>query len=262
MERNQFTYIQMNTSAHLLNAYDELALTIKKKAYIPGESNPFNIPFDKHKQSAGCVGLNLALININAAVLEGSLRSLLCEVIQRDSEKLGEHTISNTDQPQYKVLTRSYDLLKSFQEEVEFQGGWDKLKRQYKEYLDVNLDKALDKEKTSAINSIFTLRNIAAHGTTYVVPKDTLTDDDKGTYLFKWQCKTQSLTIYTKKIFNLDVLSALQHPCFAYHYMELTKELLNKIQSDRFPPNAKMLLKNIRDYSFGYRNFGSLVLEK
>ena len=94
-----------------------------------------------------------------------------------------------------------------------------------------------------------------------MIPKHALTDDDKGTYLFKWQSKTQSLTVYTKKVFNLDVLNALKHPCFAYHYLELIKELLELIQNENFPPNAKMLLDNIRNYSFGYRNFGAVVVE-
>ncbi|OOQ62925.1 hypothetical protein [Vibrio parahaemolyticus] len=262
MERNQFTFIQMNTSAHLLYAYDELALTIKKKVRMFDVSDPFSVAYDKHQLNGEFIALNLALMNMNAAILEGSLRSLLCEIIQRDSELLGEHSISNSSQPEYRVLTSSYELLKRLQEEVEFQGGWDKLKRQYKEYLGINLDDILDKEKTSAINSIFTLRNIAAHGTSYVIPKHALTDEDKGTYLFKWQSKTQSLTVYTKKVFSLDVLNALKHPCFAYHYLELIKELLNGIQSDKFPPNAKMLLDNIRSYSFGYRNFGPVTVEK
>lgn len=262
MERNQFTFMQMNTPSHLLYAYDELALTIKKKARMPDVNNVFSVSYDKHELNGEFIGLNLALMNMNAAILEGSLRSLLCEVIQRNSESLGEHSIANAAESEYLILTRSYDLLKRFQEDVEFQGGWDKLKRQYKEYLGVNLDGILDKEKTSAINSIFTLRNIAAHGTSYVIPKDTLTDDDKGTYPFKWQSKTQSLTVYTKKIFQSDVLTALTHPCFACHYMELIKELIESIFREDLPPNAKLLLDNIRSYSFGYRNFGPVVLEK
>lgn len=262
MERTPFTFIQMNTSAHLLYAYDELALLVKRKAYISGEDNPFTVSYDKHVRKSEYLSLNLALMNMNAAVLEGSLRSLLCELLQRDAEMLGEHSIFNTYQPEYRMLARSYNQLKSLKEEVELQGGWDKLKRHYKEYLGVNIDTLLDKEKTSAINSIFTLRNIAAHGTSYVIPKVALTDNDKGTYLFKWQSKTQSLSVYTKKVFDLDVLEALQHPCFAYHFMELTKELMQKIKSDRFPPNAKMLLDNIRNYSFGYRNFASVVVER
>ncbi|MFQ1952904.1 hypothetical protein ACK346_05820 [Aeromonas veronii] len=261
MERNHFTFIQMNTSAHLLYAYDELALKIKKEICMLDVKNPFSVAYDKHELNGLFIGLNLALMNMNAAILEGSLRSLLCEIIQRNSELLGEHSINNSGQPEYRVLTRSYELLKRFQEDVEFQGGWDKLKRQYKDYLGVSIDNLLDKEKTSAINSIFTLRNIAAHGTSYVIPKHELTDDDKGTYLFKWQSKTQSLTVYTKKVFNLDVLNALKHPCFAYHYLELIKELLELIQNENFPPNAKMLLDNIRNYSFGYRNFGTVVVE-
>lgn len=262
MERNQFTFIQMNTSAHLLYAYDEIALKIKNEVRMYDVNDPFSVAYDKHELNGVFIGLNLALMNMNAAILEGSLRSLLCEIIQRDSELLGEHSISNSAQPEYRVLTRSYELLKRFKEEVEFQGGWDKLKRQYKEYLGLSLDEILDREKTAAINSIFTLRNIAAHGTSYVIPKKALTDDDKGTCLFKWQSKTQSLTVYTKKVFDLDVLNALKHPCFAYHYLELIKELLGDIQSENFPPNAKMLLNNIRSYSFGYRNFASVVVEK
>ena len=66
MERNQLTFIQMNTSAHLLYAYDELALKIKKEVRMFDVNDPFSVAYDKHELNEVFIGLNLALMNMNA----------------------------------------------------------------------------------------------------------------------------------------------------------------------------------------------------
>jgi len=261
MKKSSYTFIQMNTSAHLLRTCDELALSLKKETRVTGYDNPFDAPLSAHKPTSKCVALNLSLVNIGAAVLEGALRSVLCETLQRDSEILGEQSKSVQGQYSYLPTVKSYKLLTRYRNQVELQGGWSNLKKQLSEYLEIRIDELLSKQDTSGVNGLFTLRNIAAHGTGYVTPKHQVDDTDKDSYLSKWQSKTQELSVYVNKTFNLDVLEALQHPAFSYHFFELIKKLVSTIDSSSLPDNAEMLLHNIKSYSFGYRNPSvSLVL--
>lgn len=258
MERSTYSYIQMNTSTYLLQACEEVALKIRHKARFTGEGYPDYVFTEKYTDielSTEMIGLNLVFINQLAAVLEGTLRTLICEVMQIDSGKLGELSIAKKSDNEYKAICRAYSITKIYKEEVEFKGGWDNLKRQYKEVFDKNIDSVLDQEKTSGLNAIFTLRNIAAHGTAIVTPKEKLEGGSGADYPFKWQRKLQGLSVYVKKEFNLDLLDALQHPSFSYHFTELAKEFLNKLRGNaELPNNSQTLFNNLKNYSFGYRN--------
>ncbi len=138
--------------------------------------------------------------------------------MQVDSNKIGELSISKKEDDEYMALVRVYSITKKYREDVEFKGGWDNLKRQYKEVFELNIDKLLDKDKSSGINSIFTLKNVAAHGTSIVTTKVKLGDVSEGDYPFKWQSKLQNLSVYIKKEFDLDLVDALQHPSLPFHY--------------------------------------------
>ncbi|MBL1376647.1 hypothetical protein [Zobellella iuensis] len=258
MERNSYKYIQMNTSTYLLKACDEVALQIRKKAKFSGEGYPDYIFTEKYsdiKLSPVLIGLNLIYINQLAAVLEGSLRALLCEVMQIDAGRIGELSISRKVEDDYTAICRAYSITAKYRDDVEFKGGWDNLKRQYKEVFGKNIDSVLDKEKSSGLNSIFTLRNVAAHGTSIVTPKEKLEDGGESDYLFKWQRKLQGLSIYIKKEFDLELLDALQHPSLSYHFTELVKEFVKGFRgSSKLPTNSQVLFNNIENYSFGYRN--------
>ena len=259
MEKINYSYLQMNTSIHLLKASDEIALQMRRKTkpvkfedtcdYI------FNLPYSKIEKSAEFVGLNLTFINLLAAVLEGTLRTFICEVMQIDSEKIGELSIAKKDDSEYVAIVRSYAISKKYSEETEFKGGWDNLKKQYREYFDLNLEKILDKEKTSGINAIFTLRNVAAHGTAIVTPKEKLKDASEGEYAFKWQSKLQGLSVHVRQEFNMELLEALQHPCLSLYFTNLVKELINSLGShEQRPTNTRALFENFNNYKFGYRN--------
>lgn len=253
MKRDHFTFIQMNTSAHLLASYQQIALSVKRKVHHQDYDNVFDAPYGELELNTEFIGSNLTLLNLNASILEGTLRTLMCEVLQRDSESIGELAIEKKEQLKYSAITRSYFLIKGFQDDVEFRGGWDNLKRQYRKYLSIDLDKILTKDDSAGINAMFTLRNVAAHGTALVMPKEKVTDEQGGTYLFKWQSKLQGLTVYIGKKFDMDYMDALSHPLFAKHFMDITKELLSKLgAAENIPPNTKILLNNIEKYCFGY----------
>lgn len=259
MEKVTYNYIQMNTSTHLLNASDHIAIQIRRKAKpIKMEDRCdyiFDLSYSQLERHTEFIGLNLIFINLLAAVLEGTLRTCICEIMQIDSEKLGELSNSKKNDPEYNAIVRSYAIAKKYSEDVEFKGGWDNLKKQYREYFQINLDKVLDKEKTSGINAIFTLRNVAAHGTAIVTPKVKLKDASEGEYTFKWQSKLQGLSVNIQQEFNMDLLDALQHPSLSFYFVNLVKELINSLGSnDKMPTNSKALLNNLKNYSFGHLN--------
>jgi len=270
MERNSYSYIQMNTSTYLLHACDEVAIQIRRKAKAKGQLENllsdqydakfhpeyiFDLEYERIELNGEMIGLNLVFINQLAAVLEGTLRTLICEIMQIDSGKIGELSISKKSDEEYSSICRAYSIAKKYKEDVEFKGGWDNLKRQYKEVFDKNIDTVLDKEKSAGLNSIFTLRNVAAHGTAIITPKEKLEDGSEADYPFKWQRKLQGLSVYVKKEFDLDLLDALQHPSFSYRFTELVKNFIAEFRKETvFPVNSQALFNNLENYSFGYKN--------
>lgn len=258
MERSTYTYIQMNTSTYLLQACDSIALKIRKEAkpiYSIHEDYIFDKPYNEIEIGSQFIGLNLSFLNQLAAVLEGTLRTLLCEIIQKDLGKLGELSIARQGKSDYYAIVRAYELQNNYKEEVEFKGGWDNLKRQFREVLDINLDKIIETEKTTGLNTIFTLRNIAAHGTAIVTPKVKLGDKSEGEYPFKWQSRLQSLSVHTQKEFGLELLNAFQHPSFAYYFTNLVKEFVDTFKGQKkLPVNSEALFNNLINYKFGYIN--------
>ena len=258
MEKSTYSLIQMNTSTYLLQACDTIATKIRKEARHKTticEEYIFTKPYIEINTSTQFIGLNLSFLNQLAAALEGTLRTLLCEIIQRDSGKLGELAIVKKDDSDYRALVRAYAIGKKYKEEVEFKGGWDNLKRQFSEVLEVNLDKIIEPEKMSGINAIFTLRNVAAHGTAIVTPKNKLNDKSEGEYPFKWQSRLQTLSIHVKKEFDMELLEALQHPSFAYYFTNLVIQFTERLKGSMdFPVNSESLFKNLIGYKFGYLN--------
>lgn len=256
MEKTIDTYIQMNTSTHLLNSYEQLALKIKQLTPNNRDYPEItNAPYEHLEKKTEFIGLNLTLLNLNAAILEGTLRTLICEVLHRDSVKIGDLSIEKKETPEYLALTRSYGVIQSYKDDAEFKGGWDNLKRQYKEYLSINLDGLLTKDQANGVNSIFTLRNIAAHGTALITTDERLTDEHKGTYPFKWQSKIQRLTLHVESEFGDNLMNSLSHPLFCKHFMDITKVLIEKLnRGNGIPENAAILLNNLQNYKFGFRN--------
>ncbi|WP_415894842.1 hypothetical protein ACMXYQ_11735 [Neptuniibacter sp. PT34_22] len=260
MEKSSYSFIQLNTSTYLLEACDSVAIQIRRKSRLVEREGlytdyVFDEPYSNIQSSTEFIGLNLTYINQLAAVLEGTLRTFICELMQRDSGIIGELSISKKDEKDYGALVRAYSVTKKYREDIEFKGGWDNLKRQYREVLNINLDSVLEKEKVAGINSIFTLRNVAAHGTAIVTPKIKLDDVSEGDYPFKWQSKLQNLSVYIKKEFNLDLLDALQHPSLCFHYTNLVKEFTIALRNETvLPINSNALFNNLKNYSFGYVN--------
>ena len=173
------------TSISLLIAYEILALGHKKAKVIrtplsfeENQAQPKDHDYANYNQS-------LALLVLNASIVEGTVRSILSEKISDDVD----YEIEKGKKAGQTEPSRSERLLYKFREEVELQGGWEKLKGQYAQYLELSLDKITDDKTTEGLNALFVLRNILAHGTAIIQPKTKMHDDLKDIYPFNWQSR-------------------------------------------------------------------------
>ncbi|MEY0488019.1 hypothetical protein AB7363_23305, partial [Providencia rettgeri] len=156
-------------------------------------------------------GNNLALINLNAAIIEGTLRQLFSSLLKDDSCIIGE--LAKKDTQNQSVLFKAYENIKSSNYDLELNGGWDKLKNEILNYTNLNLNSCMTDPET--FQTLFTLRNATAHGTALVAPSQMMIEEEKDLYPYKWQNKLNASKIYIRKIFDLELFEALSHPDFA-----------------------------------------------
>lgn len=197
---------------------------------------------------------SFALLVLNASILEGVLRSILSEKVIYDIEVMTKKGL----QEGRTEPSKAEQLMYKFRDELELQGGWDKLKRDYSFYLDLSLDKMVGSDITEAINVLFVLRNILAHGTAIVQPSEKINDDLKDVYPYSWQRKIQRASVYLKKVFGHDdVIVNLSEFDMPIHFLNITKLYLHEIskQVEPLPERSQKTLKMIDEYSFGYMHF-------
>ncbi|WP_218355269.1 hypothetical protein [Alteromonas lipotrueiana] len=263
MEKKIQKHLTLNTHNSLLMGLDAIGLTLRKKLNTlqPDTSDYSNQLFDQSYSSYHLnhtyIGLNLAACNLIAAIIEGCFRSVFGSLIKRDYLSLGEMSSQYSgSNKEYKSMTRAYRLANKLSDEIEFNGGWDKLLQAYREYLDVDLNSLLSARTSEAIKGLFTLRNAAAHGTNLVAPIVKINVKSENEYVFKWQSRLQNLSVYVKREFDLELFDALSHPCFSHHFYCKGSELISEFLS-RYGPFGKEIerrMKNLKDYEFGRDN--------
>ncbi|HIF9115500.1 TPA: hypothetical protein ACX6O9_000062 [Photobacterium damselae] len=251
MEKTTTTMVQINTNSVLLDTYELLALDVTRKSYEldwTDEENPIRVPVMSHAN----IGKNLTLINLNAAIIEGTLRTLFSDILHKDSVAIGELSIEKQGDPSYRQLARTYGLIKRLRDEVELKGGWDNIKRQYTEYTGLELDKLVTNEMKSAIDTIFVIRNAAAHGTAFTMPKERMEAEKKDMYPYKWQNKLHGMNVYVKKEFDMSFFEVLRSPELAKHFMEITQQFFALVsKTEIFPEESKFHFENLESFIFG-----------
>lgn len=161
-----------------------------------------------------------ALINLNAAVVEGLARSILVEVIERD--------IDNTYNQGIGKISQS--ILQKARYEIETQGGWEKLQSQYSTFAGTSLQSILGKENYQSMSVLFKLRNIFAHGTTLIEPIAKMSEEDRQFYPYQWQRKLQAVQGYCLQHFGVESVSeALLIHGFPKHFFEITKQVATSL---------------------------------
>jgi hypothetical protein len=249
----------LETSLPILHSYEVLALQYKRKCK-PTELVSLD---DIHpvlpkvsSKNFGNYNYTFALLNMNAAIVEGVMRSILSEIVYKEVQRQVELGIqSGRDE-----RSPPENLLNKFFIEIDGQGGWERLKEQYSSYIGLKIDKEIHTKTKEAMSTLFLLRNILAHGTALMHPSQPLTDDMKDEPIFKWQSRLQGARVYLEKEFgHQDIFDNLAEFDVPEHFFEATKqfifEILPKINHEPF--RAEKSISMIKGYSFGYRNISS-----
>lgn len=250
-------YKGIETSRPLLVAYEVLALDYKKassrrKTDLEMLKNwqqkdtpePSSTDFLNYHRS-------FALLVLNASIIEGTLRSALSERLSNDiEENIQQEVKQGLNKP-----SKPQKLLQKFRDEVELQGGWEKLKGHYSFYLDISISSSLSEKTKEAIDTLFILRNVLSHGTALIQANTVMSDDMKDVYPYQWQRKLQRAEVYLRREFgHADILENLAEFGVPEHFLDMTKTLFHEIETsiDAFPPRAAETVALLREYSFGY----------
>lgn len=249
-------YKGLETSHSLLFSYEVLSLQYKRK------NEPRAAFSEEHKTGALAAvpsmnfnnyGYTFALLNINAAIVEGVMRSILSELVSEEVDR----QVTAGKQAGRTARSSPENLLNKFFIEIDAQGGWERLKEQYAGYLGVAIDKSIQPQTKEAMSTLFLLRNILAHGTALLHPSEQLADDLKDEPIFKWQSRLQSARVYLQKHFgHEDIFENLAEFGVPEHFLQKTKDFLTEIlpSISHQPQRASKTIADIQRMSFGYIN--------
>jgi hypothetical protein len=245
-------YKGLETSHSLLVSYEVLSLEYNRKKWQREAGAFATVPsmnFDNY-------GYTFALLNINAAILEGVMRSILSDLV---SEEVGRQVDVGMAAGRTQRSSPE-NLLNKFFIEIEAQGGWERLKEQYASYLGLAIDKTIEPKTKEAMSTLFLLRNILAHGTALIHPSEQVSDDLKDEPIFKWQSRLQGARVYLEKEFgHTDIFENLAEFAVPEHFLTMTKAFLAEILPaiGHQPERVMKTITLIQKFSFGYKNVTS-----
>lgn len=251
------TYIGLETTFSLFMSYEVLARAYKKNNHPKDE---VDLGFDgAHKSWFKAVpsmnydncGYTFALLNINAAIVEGVMRSILSQIVSDEKDRQVDIGISEGRTKR----THPENLLNRFHIDIDSAGGWRKLKEQYERYLKLSITASSKPETKDAIETLFILRNIFAHGTALIHPKYELSEDFKDEPIYNWQSKLKGAAVYLKKHFKHDIIfDNLAEYSVPEHFLEKTKDFFNDILPviGYSGERSKKTINAILNYSFGF----------
>ena len=235
-------YKGIETSYHLLQTYERLALEYKRR----------KTPHDAAlSQSYLNYGYSLALLNLNAAIVEGALRSALSETIWDEVDEqvaAGMEKGRTSKGPMEQLLYR-------FQMEVDGQGGWAKLKEQYSIWRGIDLDKGISSDSKEAVEALFVLRNVLAHGGTLLQPTEAVPDELKDDAVAAWYRKLQRARVYLEKQFkHNDVFMNLSEFAVPQHFLENSQKYVKEVSvlAGLDPKRGKQCWEGFLNYQFGF----------
>lgn len=194
----------------------------------------------------------LALLVLNAAIVEGTLRSVITERMGdeiRDGVKraVGEGRTGPTYAEELQAKSRI---------ELEVHGGWEKLREQYSSYFKTTLQDAIGDSASNAMEVLFRLRNVLAHGTAIVYPMKEMDESMKSLYPYDWQRRMQMVDVYLKKHFKKDVglVENLAQPGVPKHFLDATKKVFEGVcmEFGPLPKRVAVTTDLVRSLQFGY----------
>ncbi|MDI9640196.1 hypothetical protein QM565_31295 [Geitlerinema splendidum] len=240
----------------LLVAYEVLALAYKKGLGDRnhtlileniGNVNPAPLPTKEYAN----YNQTFALLVLNASIIEGTVRSILSELIYNDYDSQAKIEVqAGRSEP-----SKPQQLLQKFRYEVEVQGGWEKLKEQFSFYFDLSIDSTLSEDTKEAINTLFVLRNVLAHGTALVHPNTPMDASMKAEYPYNWQRKLQQARVYLEKHFgHTDIFDNLAEFAVPEHFLKISKQFFSELSTafGDFPERAAKTVLTLHNYEFGF----------
>ena len=231
-------YQGIETSLYLMKSYEFLSIS-HYKTFKEFERN-----VDKSDSINYYNGL--ALISLNAGIIEGLLRSILVEKIEKEYDEVSKKNISTSIK---SILIKSRN-------EIETQGGWEKLQEQFSTYFDINLKSVLGNNNFLTLKVLFKLRNIVSHGTAFIEPLNKIENLDKDLYPYKWQTKLQEVNNYCVENFGENsIIKAMGLYKFPIHFFEKTKEIIILLEKDfsNLHPRIDNVFNEIKIVEFGKR---------
>lgn len=247
-------YKGFETSFSLLVSYEVISLQYNRKCTPRAdEDGVIKTLMTRPSMHFRNYGYTFALLSINAAIVEGIMRSILSEMVVKDAD----HQIDIRKKSCGVERTFLEKQLNKLSIEIETKGGWSELKKNYADYLNLVIDKKISSQTKEAIDTLFTLRNIFSHGTAIIHPSEQVPDDFKDGRIFKWQSRLQSTHVYLKKQFgHNDIFENLAEFKVPEHFLEKTKDFLREILPaiQHEPQRIKKTIAAIQDFSFGYVN--------
>lgn len=248
--------VSLHTPMSLLLGYEKLALHHALQTL----RDPLD-PADGTVSADGLdsYGTTFPLLLLNAAIVEGTLRSLISLLLIAARKR----AIANAGASGRSAPNSAERLVEKFHLEVDGSGGWDNLKSQYHDYFGARLKDMTSSDNFEAIEALFVLRNVLAHGTPLVVPTPKLNDHEKDAYPYKWQTRLQRAAVLLEKTFGAGGVfqnSAIQSvPAF---FWQESRVFLNTVTMRVTPlPNpVSDMMASINDYTFGDRQFTASVV--
>ena len=236
LERKVATYQRLEMPYYLVLSYADLSMAQSKHFSRQSSGN-----------YEGFVH-NFALLSLNAAIVEGTLRSVLhwhLSIKQDEATKKGK----SLGQTEPDLAERTLIRLRL---DVDTSDTWSKLKSNFNYVFGKTLGDVVSPNTLSEIEHLFTIRNRAAHGSSIQIPKNTITEDDDE-YLFALQKKLEKLTKYLNTKFGTnDIYEGLGHRNTASEFWSTTQVFASNLSSlYTFPPELQKNIDAITKYTFG-----------
>lgn len=239
----------------LLETYEFIA--IKKFNSTVSKEKGTDVPdFDDKNRSFA-----ITLLVLNAMILEGVLKNILYYYID---EEINQRTFEGMKNDGRTKPSKMEQIFYKYRDDMQSSSTWSKVRDSYPLLLDISFKDVVDSDTNEAIEVLFSLRNILAHGAPIIQPKERMPDDEKDIYPYKWQTSTQRINVYLQKQFGGDDLfENLAKSDLPKHFMEMTTKLINsllaqdniKIENFEKDKNLTEILKLLSKYNFGYHNF-------
>lgn len=250
-------YLTFNTSTFLMESYEDLAILVSKEQkncqFDFDIKNHDSIFPEEKKGSRENIKININMLNLNAAIVEGTIRQLFSSILNRDHHYLGDMASKANSDDDKILLMRAYKQISTAHINNESQGGWENLRESVNNYLDIKIDDYMNDK--SAFKTLFQLRNAIAHGTALIAPVTKMSDDDKGTYLFKWQSKLQESSTFILNKFGCSIFKALERPDFSIVFWEETTSFMKNVkESNFFKCDQDFILDNFESFAYGQKS--------